>query len=208
MRPRDFYKDDHIGWVKFGRIYSNVVSPPVMFILIGLAICLDSLPTWGAAFGWFFTYTFCVAIFPLLFVSFMLYTGRIEELHMSNTRERHLPYVMAIIGSTVAYGLISNFGGPELLRCLTLFNIIELVALSAVNVVWLISLHTTGAMATSTLIAVIWGLPLGLLIGIPLTVSVIWVRLFLRRHTPAQTYAGVVVGLLTVLVLIPFGCFS
>lgn len=208
MTPRDFHKADTVGWVKVGRVYSNVVSPPVMFAVLGLAICLQSLPTWESALGWFLTYTFLVAILPLLFVVFMLYKGYIEELHMSNTKERHLPYLVTLLGSLVAYGVIAGFDGPELLRCLAIFNMVELLALLAINFVWLISLHTTGAMAVSTLVGVIWGLPIGLLIGIPLTVSVVWVRLFLRRHTPAQTIVGVFVGMFTVLILIPLGCFS
>lgn len=207
MSPRDFYKADTTGLVLAARVYSNVVSPPVMFALIGLAICLYTLPL-PSAVTWFLVYGFWVSLFPILFVVFLLYTGRVEELHMSNTRERRLPYVVAFLGSAIAFGLITWFEGPELLRCLTIFNMVELITLALINLAWLISLHSTGAMAASTLISVIWGLPTGLLIGIPLTVSVCWVRLYLRRHTVAQTVVGLGVGMFTVLILIPFGCFT
>lgn len=206
MSPRDFYKADTTGLVLAARVYSNVVSPPVMFALVGLAICLYTLPPWSAV-NWFLIYGFWVSLFPILFVLVLLYTGHVQELHMSDTRERRLPYVVAFLGSAVAFVLVSLYEGPELLRCLTIFNMVELCTLALINLAWLISLHSTGAMAASTLVGLIWGIPAGLLVGIPLTLSVCWVRLYLRRHTLGQTIAGVGVGLFTVLILLPFGCF-
>jgi membrane-associated phospholipid phosphatase len=53
----------------------------------------------------------------------------------------------------------------------------------------------------------VFGWPVSLIVGIPLVVSVCWVRLFLKRHTMAQVVAGLVLGTAVVLVLVPFGCF-
>jgi membrane-associated phospholipid phosphatase len=142
-----------------------------------------------------------------LVVLFLLRSGRIAELHMSNTHERSIPYLSAVLFAAIAYALIAGFGGPELLSCLSLFNIIELGLLAAINYFWLISLHATGAMATAVLLGLVFGWPVSLIVGIPLVVSVCWVRLFLKRHTMAQVVAGLVLGTAVVLVLVPFGCF-
>ena len=204
--PLDLLAQNRTGIVKAARIYSNVVSPPVMFAVVGLAFGLYALPGW-LGFWWAAVYGLLVSLAPILVVVFLLKTGRIAELHMSNTRERNIPYLSAILFAGIAYGLIAGFNGPDLLRCLALFNIIELILLTVINHFWLISLHATGAMATAVLIGLVFGWPLSLLVAGPMVISVCWVRLFLKRHTPAQIVAGLALGTAVVLSLIPLGCF-
>jgi membrane-associated phospholipid phosphatase len=204
--PLDHLVQNRIGLVRTARIYSNVVSPPVMFAVVGLAFGLYARPGW-AGFLWASVYGLLVSLAPILVVLFLLRSGRIAELHMSNTHERSIPYLSAVLFAAIAYALIAGFGGPELLSCLSLFNIIELGLLAAINYFWLISLHATGAMATAVLLGLVFGWPVSLIVGIPLVVSVCWVRLFLKRHTMAQVVAGLVLGTAVVLVLVPFGCF-
>ncbi len=204
--PLDLLVHNRTGLVKTARIYSNVVSPPVMFAVVGLAFGLYALPGW-IGFLWAAVYGLLVSLAPILVVVYLLKSGRIAELHMSNTRERNIPYLSAILFAGIAYGLIAGFGGPELLRCLALFNIIELIMLTVINHFWLISLHATGAIATAVLVGLVFGWLASLIVGIPLVVSVCWVRLFLKRHTPAQIVAGLVLGTAVVLILVPFGCF-
>ena len=206
LPPLDQLAQNRRGLVKAARIYSNVVSPPVMFAVVGLAFGLYELPGWDG-FLWAAVYGLLVSLAPILVVIYLLKTGRIAELHMSNTRERNIPYLSAILFAAVAYGLIVGFNGPELLRCLALFNVIELTFLAIINHFWLISLHATGAMATAVLLTLVFGWPTGLLVGIPLIFSVCWVRLFLKRHTVAQVIAGLLLGAMVVLSLTPFGCF-
>jgi membrane-associated phospholipid phosphatase len=206
LPPLDLLVQNRIGLVKTARIYSNLVSPPVMFAGLGLAFGLYALPGW-AGFLWAAVYGLLVSLAPILVVLFLLRSGRIAELHMSNTRERNIPYLSAILFAGLAYGLLAGFGGPELLRCLALFNVIELIMLTVINHFWLISLHATGAIASAVLLGLVFGWPTGLIVGIPLVVSVCWVRLFLKRHTVAQVVAGLGLGTAVVLVLVPFGCF-
>jgi membrane-associated phospholipid phosphatase len=204
--PLDLLAKNRTGFVKAARIYSNVVSPPVMFAVVGLAFGLYALPGW-AGFLWAALYGLLVSLAPILVVVYLLKTGRIAELHMSNTRERNIPYLSAILFAGIAYGLIAGFNGPELLRCLALFNVIELILLTVINHFWLISLHATGAMASAVLVGLVFGWPLAFLVTGPLVLSVCWVRLFLKRHTPAQIIAGLFLGTAVVLSLVPLDCF-
>lgn len=206
LPPLDQLAKNRTGLIKMARIYSNVVSPPVMFAVVGLAFGLYALPGWPG-FWWAAVYGLLTSLAPILVVVYLLKTGRIAELHMSNTRERNIPYLSAILFATVAYSLIAGFDGPELLRCLALFNVIELIMLTVINHFWLISLHATGAMASAILVGLVFGWPISLLLAGPMVISVCWVRLFLKRHTPAQIVAGLALGAVVVLSLTPFGCF-
>lgn len=204
-KPLDHYQEHRTGVVKAARLFSNIVSPPVMFAVLGLAFALYERPSlngllWAAVYGFF------ISLLPILFVLYLLKTGRIAELHMSNTGERHLPYVSAIISASLAFALISLFNGPELLRCLTVFNLIELAALGIINAFWLISLHATGIMATMLLVGLVFGWAYSLIV-LPFVFLVCGVRLFLRRHTVMQVVAGLGLGVLTVYIMTLMGCF-
>jgi membrane-associated phospholipid phosphatase len=204
--PRDQNASATTGMVRVARIFSNVVSPPIMFAALGLAVGLANGPTFWAGFGWAALYGLLISLAPILFVLWMLRTGRISELHMSDTGERHLPYLVAAGCAALVWLLLSLLNGPEDLRCLAAFNLIELVALGLINVVWLISIHATGMIATTILAGLIFGAPAGWALT-PLLILVCWARLYLRRHTPAQVLAGLALGAVVILPLLQFGCF-
>jgi membrane-associated phospholipid phosphatase len=204
--PLDQLIHNRTGLVKFARIYSNVVSPPVMFAVLGLAVALWERPFWPGL-AWAAAYGFFISLAPILFVLYWLKTGRISELHMSNTSERHLPYITAVVLAALTFGIFTWFGGPQLMRCLLIFNVIELTALGIINIWWLISIHATGVVAAWLITAFIFGWPASLIV-VPFVISVAWVRLYLKRHTPWQVIAGGALGILSVLSLRLIGCFG
>lgn len=207
MLPRDFHVADRTGKIRLARLFSNVVSPPTIFAVIGLAFALKELP-FVEGIAWAAVYGFWVSLFPILFVLLLLKRGHIQELHMSNTSERRWPYVMAVVGSAVAWLLLNGFQGPQLLVCLTVFNMLELAALAFITTWWLISMHTTAVTALFMLVGLVWSWTAAVIIVIPIILSVSYVRLYLRRHTPLQVVAGMLLGVVSVWVLIPWGCFG
>ena len=82
----------------------------------------------------------------------------------------------------------------------------ELTALGLINAFWLISLHSTGVMAAFVIIGLVFGWTASLIV-VPFVISVCWVRLYLKRHTPAQVVAGLLLGVASVWVLTLMGCF-
>ncbi|MCB8951411.1 MAG: hypothetical protein H6650_05300 [Ardenticatenales bacterium] len=206
MTPRDWSPAARTGAVRAARVFSNLISPPVMFAIIGLTLALYAAPGWRGL-AWGITYGLLVSLAPILFVLFMLRTGRIAELHMSNTGERHLPYLVSVFCGLLVLLLSRLFHGPDLLRCLAWFNVIELAALGIINIFWLISIHATAMASTVAIAWLVFG-SWTLLITLPLLILVAWVRLFLKRHTPAQIIAGTLLGSLTVLSLTLAGCFT
>lgn len=203
--PLDHHQDNRTGMVRVARILSNAISPPTMFAVLGLAFAWYTLPFWPGLL-WAAIYGFCVSLAPILFVLWLLRTGRIRELHMSDQRERHLPYLVAVACAVVFLAIAWLFNGPELLICLAIFNVVELSLLGLINIFWLISIHATGIMATTVLVAYVFGL-LTSALTLPLVVLVIAIRLYLRRHTIAQLVAGLALGVFSVWVLTLFGCF-
>lgn len=203
--PRDTHEADRVGSVKLARRLSNIISPPIMFAAIGLALGVYERPVLPGL-AWGFVYGLIVTLIPMAVVLTFLRTGRISDLHMSHTSERHIPYLIAVAAGIIAYLVIRLFDGPELLLCLSVSNIITLGALGLINTQWLISIHATAAAATWLIATLVFGPVVGLIL-LPLVILICYIRLFLKRHTLAQVLAGVALGLAVVLVLRAFGCF-
>jgi hypothetical protein len=206
--PLDFHKDSHTGRVKAARLFSNIVSPPVMFACIGVAFALYENPS-AVGLAWAVFYGLLVSLAPILVVLFLLKTGRIKELHMSNPSERHIPYITAFISAFLAFLVITVLDGPELLRCLALLNTINLAALGLINTRWLISIHANGIMATFLLVGLVFGWLTAVVLVFPFLVGVCFVRLYLKRHTIWQVVSGLALGAVAVWFMqVAFGCFT
>ncbi len=204
--PLDQQEHNRKGLVRAGRLFSNFVSPPVIFAVMGLALSLKILPL-ERALPWAAVYGFVVSLLPIIFVLWLLKTGRINELHMSDTSERHLPYLIAVVCGLFIYGLVTLFDGPPLLKCLAIFNIVTLAVLGVINVRWLISFHATAIAAAWAIIGLVFGWEASLLV-LPFVIGVVVVRLYLKRHTLSQVVAGLALGILSVWSLTLFGCFT
>lgn len=204
--PRDWHSEQRTGWTLAARLFSNIVSPPVIFAVLGLLLSLYALPT-AQALTWAVIYGLFVSLLPILFVMWSLQSGRVQELHMSDTDERHLPYVVAIICACAFFAIVTFAQGPELLRCIAIFNIVTLTALALVNTRWLISFHATAISAAWMIIGLVFGWPYSFLV-LPLVLAVISVRLYLKRHSVGQVLAGLALGLGSVSLLASLGCFG
>ncbi len=203
--PRDTHKADRIGMVRVARTISNIISPPIMFAITGLALGVYERPFWPGL-AWGAVYSLLIALTPMVVIIYLLRTGRISDIHMSAINERHIPYLIAVISSAVAYALLVLFDGPMLLRCLAILSFITLGALGLINTRWLISIHATAAASTWLILSLVFGWVVSLVL-LPFVVLICLIRLYLKRHTPAQVLAGVVLGVSGVLLMRLFGCF-
>lgn len=203
--PRDRNEADRVGSVRLARQLSNIISPPIMFAAIGVALGVYERPIKpGLMWGWI--YGLIVTVTPMIAVLILHRSGRIGDIHMSHISERHIPYLVAVVAGLVAFVIVEWFDGPVLLRCLALLNVIALGALGLINTRWLISIHATAAGATWLIATLVFGPIIGLIL-LPLAVLICYIRIFLQRHTVAQVLAGVTLGLSVVLILRAFGCF-
>lgn len=203
--PRDTHKADRIGMVRVARTLSNIISPPIMFAITGLALGVHERPFWPGL-AWGAVYSLLIALTPMVVILYLLRSGRISDIHMSAIHERHIPYLIAVTSSAVAYALLVLFDGPILLRCLAILSFITLGALGLINTRWLISIHATAAASTWLILSLVFGWVVSLVL-LPFVVLICLIRLYLKRHTPAQVLAGVALGVSGVLLMRLFGCF-
>lgn len=181
------------------RLTSTVLSPPLVSAILGFVLALDALPTWPGL-AWGAAYGFLVSLVPVLYVLHLLRQGRVADMHMSDQRQRRVPYLIGVLGAGAAYLALSAYGGPPLLVSLAVATGLLLAALGLINFFWLISSHMAGISMAATFVGCVYGAVAGVALT-PLVGLVFYARWILQRHTVLQLFAGLAVGGASVWVL-------
>jgi len=202
-RPLDLDPNPSSVLVRVARLYSDIVSPPVVSAALGFSVVWVELPFWPGL-AWAAAYGIMVSLIPICVVLFLLRRGVIGDLHISNRRERHIPYLVGFACALLALVVVSAFAGSRLLRSLAVCNTVGLAALGSINTRWLISNHTASVMLAVTFAGFVFGATVGVAL-MPLVGLTFAARLWLRRHSVAQLIAGLLVGAAPVLVLANLG---
>ena len=175
---------------------SLIVSPPLVWAIWVYAVTLPEAENFAAAllFSSLFAFSICAA--PMLFIGYKVRKGKISDMHMRLSRERYIPYSIAIGLGTLSEIIFIRFDADPVLILVMLVSIVELTLMLLGTFLNHISLH---AMAMSSIIsatALMFGFKQGLYF-LPLLLLVISARLVLKRHTPVQIMAGTLIGALT-----------
>lgn len=189
--------------VRVARVYSNIISPPVVSAALGFSVAWVDWPFWQGLV-WAAAYGVMTSLLPMGVVLYMLKKGYISDLHISNRRERHIPYLVGFICSVIAGAIVAQFGGSQLMRSLAVCNAIALAVLGSINTGWQISNHTASIMAATIFLGLVFGTAVSLAL-LPLVGMTFAARWWLKRHTVAQLIAGMLVGAAPVLVLANLG---
>lgn len=149
-------------------------------------------------------------IFPLISTLILLRGKLINSLEMPDRKERSLPYAMTLFYYGRTYYLLQKFPyDPPVLSML--FGAMLALAFSLlINRRWKISAHAVGAAGVVATLAGLMvlnaSIPLAaLVLSVLLLGAVCSARLVLKSHTPAQVYAGVVVGFVPVFLCVVLG---
>jgi hypothetical protein len=206
QEPLDLDPSRRTGAVLAARLFSNIFSPPAVFAAAGLAMAwldrqeFESL-LWGALYG------ILASLLPVLFVVYLYKTGRVGDLHMSDPRERHIPYLIGLVGALLAWYFVWAFADLPLLQNLIFCHFVVMLTLAALNYYRLISAHVASLTAITVYSGVSVSLQVGLYI-LPLVGLTICVRRFLKRHTTGELVTGFAAGAGAVLLMMALGILA
>lgn len=186
-------ESEEYAWAFF---ISLLLSPPVLWAVWIYAIAWTSSADrrQSLLFASLFAAAVCAA--PMLFVSCMVRSGRISDLHMRESRERYIPYSIAILGGVLCTVIYGQLDADPVFYVVTLVTIAELVLMLVGTVFIHISFHAAGMASVISATTLMFGFSKGL-VFLPLLLLVVLARLVLERHTPAQIIVGALIGLLT-----------
>jgi len=180
---------------------SHLLSPPVVWAIWVFAIAWTSRADRPSDLRFAMLFAFAVCAAPILFVSLMVRSGRIGDLHMRESRERYIPYTIAIIGALCCLALFPRFGAGPILHVLTVVTIVELAVMLVGTLFMHISFHAAGMASIISATALMFGVKQGLAF-LPVLLLVVLARLVLRRHTGTQIMLGALIGALTPLAVV------
>lgn len=142
------------------------------------------------------------ALIPITLLLILWKRGSVSSLHIDNAKERTTPYIYSI----VCYGFWCYFVGATLQMPIVwlLVAIGAMCALTIVTIInhwWKISAHLTamgGLLGGICSLALYYSvLPLGMIITVLIiSLLLMYARLHLNAHTPAQVVSGYILGLL------------
>ena len=178
-------------------VASLLLCPPMVWAAWVFAIAWTASADQRQAdlrFAALFVAAVCAA--PIFFVTFMVHNGRISDVNLRESRERYIPYSIAIIGGLGCLAAYPQFNASPVLRVVTLVTVVKLALMLVGTLFAHISFHAAGMASVISATALIFGLDQGLLF-LPLLLLVALARLVLGRHTRAQILIGTLIGLLT-----------
>ncbi|KXK21806.1 MAG: phosphoesterase PA-phosphatase-like protein [Chloroflexi bacterium OLB15] len=177
----------------WARVTSDILSPPVIWGVLAFPVAFRAAESVQQALVWALTYTALVCVMPAIYIGLNVWRGHISDIHIPIREQRIRPFVVSLIGTGIAWLVLSWMGAPALLPMFALFSLVQIGVMLLITIWWQISMHTMCITGAVVVTGALYGwLPMLLLT--PLIPMVGAARLKLRRHTVAEVVAGFVVG--------------
>ena len=174
------------------QIISLMVQPLIMTILVFVI------------FNYFSTNKndfFMLTLLCLLFATFLPLTTILMwikrnklDLDVSNRDKRTFPLLLGIISYLIGVTILFIVGAPDIVIVLMFCYLTSTMLTLLITFFWKISVHAMGVAGPTAAITFVFGYP-GLLLMFPL-IMVMWSRIYLKKHTPAQVIIGAVTSLI------------
>jgi membrane-associated phospholipid phosphatase len=180
------------------RIFSTICNPFLtalaLFVIIAHAEAKSTTNFWFLLF----TSTFFTSLGPMLYVLWLYATDRIADLDMSVRSEREKVFITFVLFYAVGTLVLWMIHAPTLLVATMAGYTAAALVVQYITRYWKISTHALGVTAPLVGLVYLYGQqPLPFVVLIPI---VGWSRVYLKAHTILQVVAGVLLGLISVLV--------
>jgi len=169
---------------------STVSNPP--FVAIPVFLIINYTLLCGGDWLWFSAISiFFVSILPIITSSLWIKKKNLE-VDMPRRQDRIYPLLLVIVSYIAGVAVLYILGAPSLTTVLMICYLNNTIVVLLFSLYWKISIHAMGIAGPATAIIYLFGW-YGVLFSL-LVPLVLWSRLYLKRHTPAQLIAGTVLG--------------
>jgi membrane-associated phospholipid phosphatase len=146
------------------------------------------------AWSWAAIYILLAILMPLLYIIWLVHQGRVSDLDVQLREQRSRPLLAAVAGALTAWLVLYLGAAPYLLVSVASATWIQTALTLGITLRWKISVHCAVAAGVAVLVWYVLGsVAAPVLVGVLL---IAWSRVRLGRHTPAQTLAGALLGVL------------
>lgn len=187
--------------------FLSVILYPLFIPTYGMLLFCLAISHNQAELPLMYTVTICLATFiltcviPLSLILYMWMRGQITDLYIEDPQLRTMPYLYSIMGFGFwCWFVIKTIHAPYFLQWTAVGSLIAIVSVLIINRKWKISAHLcgmgglVGGMLSYAFSTQTWPiLTLGTLAV--LSLLLMYARIYLKAHTPAQVVAGFLLGL-------------
>jgi len=192
--------------------FISIILHPIFMPILALYLSLKQIPSIGFAITNYQNYIYLVLIFstvilPLISILFLIKSGKVSSLEMSNHKERSVPLFRTALWMGLGYYILENILVFSPIIKAELIGAISIILIaSIISKYWKISLHLLGIGGlVGVLIAleIIYGnLQHLIIIFILLSGVVAMARIKEKAHNYPQVYIGFLGGLSVELLII------
>ena len=179
-------------------LISKVLAPQSVAFLVVLILAFASPIGTGPLLNSLYCFLLGIAFIVVLPVSPVLVAyalGR-TDIWVSSRTSRTPFFILAIMTYLIG-SLIFFYGKSTAMYAISLSYVFVTLGVTLINLKWKISVHAAGIAGPSTALVGVFGL--AALPIVALIVLVVWARIKLKAHTPWQSIAGAIVGVLITL---------
>jgi membrane-associated phospholipid phosphatase len=184
---------------RWAKLISQLANPMVLSLPCFAAVSYRASPHWSQRLRWWSIASLAMSLTPFAHVRWGVRTGRLSDHEVSVRQERFWPYMAELGAIGSSYLLMRVLGAPKLMTAMVLSVGLGVSTVTAVTLLWKVSMHVTGTAGTATLLVLIYGkrwIPVFLIVP-----AVGWSRHVLDHHTPSQIATGAAIGTLAPLMV-------
>jgi hypothetical protein len=186
---------------RWAKMVSDFISPPVVWALMTFPIALRDADSLGTALTWAGIYIGLVCVLPVLYIVWLLYRGKIDDLHLPRREDRIKPFLVTVFGAVAAFVVLWRVKASATMDFYALATVCQLMLMAGITLLWQISIHTMSISGVVVIVGGLFSVVLALFL-IPVVFLVSAARLQLKRHDPPQIVAGILVGTSSTLILL------
>lgn len=173
---------------EFAQIISSILQPQIftMYVFIIVTYFITS----GNNFFILTLLCLLFAVFLPLITALMWIKSKNLDFDISDKNERIFPLLFGALSYLLGVIMLFIAGAPSVITVLMFCYFSNALLIIFITYFWKISLHSMSIAGPTAAMTYVFGYS-GLLLGIPL-LMVMWSRIYLNKHTPAQVIVGAV----------------
>ncbi len=181
----------------------SVLANPALVMLGGLLLIIYHFaPNLDKFYHWSLISCLLLFVPSSLFLAYLWSKEEQIDIDVSKRQDRFVPMMLMTLGAIVGGFMVQRRLDNVTLTALSFTLSALLMILTITTFVWKISLHAATLAATVSLLVAFGGMNYAWIYL--LLIPVVWSRLVLKKHTPAQVTAGTLVGIIVTFLTVGF----
>ena len=184
---------------RIANLTSNILNPFLTSLVVILLLSFEVTSGILDALKWSLI-LIALSILPVYAVIiYLVRSKRIEGLFINVRKQRTKVYLLAAVCTGVAYTVLRYFEAPPMLLATSVAGLSAVVVFMGINLRWKISIHTAFVAASVAILIILYDWMAA--VTVVLVPLIVWARIRLEHHSPAQVVTGALLAALIVVVV-------